>query len=200
MRRPVLLQAHMLTISLPSFEDVEALLAFELENRDYFEQWVRARPESYYSLSAVRDAIHAALDNINSDRAYEFLVRFNDQIVGRVNLVGVTRSCFNKATLGYRIGQRFSGNGYASKAVKLAIEVAERGLRLSRIEAMVRPENVGSIRVLERCGFSAFGRAKRSMYFHGAWSDQLCYERHLGESDNPPQSGPCDTLQSINLT
>jgi [ribosomal protein S5]-alanine N-acetyltransferase len=185
-----LLQGHMLTISSPSLDDVEALLAFELENRDFFEQWVQARPEGYYVRSAVRDAIQAALDDIDRDRAYQFLVRSDGHIVGRVNLVSVTRKYFNKATLGYRIGQSYVGHGHASRAVKLAMEIADKVLRLSRVEAMVRPENVGSMRVLERSGFSVFGRANRSMYLHGAWFDQLYYERHLGEGNEPPVLGP----------
>jgi [ribosomal protein S5]-alanine N-acetyltransferase len=99
----------MLRISYPTLSDAEALLAFELENHSCFEQWINARASDYYTRSAVRDAIKAAVADIDGDRAYQFLVRYDDTIVGRVNLVGVTRPYFNKATLGYRIGRRFAG-------------------------------------------------------------------------------------------
>lgn len=72
------------------------------------------------------------------------------------------------------------------------MEVAERDIRLSRIEAIVRLENAASMRVLERNGFSVFGRANRSMYLHGVWSDQVHYERRLGDPDAPPTAGPND--------
>ncbi|WP_268966649.1 GNAT family N-acetyltransferase [Paraburkholderia antibiotica] len=180
----------MLRISPPTLSDTDALLAFEVDNRAYFEQWINARPDDYYSACAVRDAIATATSDRDADRAYQYLVWFDDTIVGRVNLVGVTRPYFNKATLGYRIGSRFAGHGYASRAVRLAMDIAAAELNLSRVEAVVRPENIGSMRVLERNGFVAFGRACRSMYLHGEWHDLVHFECHLDEPGAPPAIGP----------
>jgi ribosomal-protein-alanine N-acetyltransferase len=75
---------------------------------------------------------------------------------------------------------------------QLAMEIAEKNIRLSRVEAIVRLENAASTRVLERNGFSGFGRANRSMYLHGVWSDQIHYERRLGHPEAPPAIDPCD--------
>ncbi|WP_322047655.1 GNAT family protein [Paraburkholderia sp. J67] len=183
-------ELNMLTLLPPTLNDTDALLAFEIDNRAWFEQWINARADGYYSRSAVREAIIAAIDDIDQDRAYQYLVRSGDTIVGRVNLVGVARPYFNRATLGYRIGASFAGKGLASQAVSLAMELAANDLRLSRVEAVVRPQNIGSIRVLERNGFAAFGRATRSMYFQGEWHDLVHYERHLDEPGHTPATGP----------
>lgn len=180
----------MLTIRHPTLNDADALLAFEIDNRAYFEHWINARRADYYSLEAVHEAISAALTDIDKDRAYQYLVCSGDAIVGRVNFVDVTRPYFNRATLGYRIGQPFAGRGYASQAVGLALERAAQDLCLSRVEAVVRPQNAGSTRVLERNGFTAFGRATQSMYLHGEWHDLLHYERHLHEAGDAPATGP----------
>jgi ribosomal-protein-alanine N-acetyltransferase len=180
----------MLKIRPPAMSDVDALLSFEIENRAHFEHWINARANDYYSTAAVRDAIRTALADVDGDRAYQYLVLFGDVIVGRVNLVGVTRPYFNKATLGYRIGACFAGRGYASQAVKLAMDVASKELCLSRVEAVVRAENIGSTRVMERNGFVAFGRATQSMYLHGQWHDLIHYERHLDNSGKAPAAGP----------
>jgi len=180
----------MLKISPPTLSDADALLAFEVENRAYFEQWINARPNDYYSASGIREAIGAATRDMGGDRAYQYLVRLNEIIVGRVNLVSVTRPYFNRATLGYRIGRHFAGRGYASQAVKLAMDIAARELDLSRVEAIVRPQNIGSMRVLERNGFVAFGRASRAMHFQGEWHDLVHFECHLAEPAAPPAIGP----------
>jgi ribosomal-protein-alanine N-acetyltransferase len=169
----------MLEIQCPTLADAEELLEFELENRCYFESWINARDGSYYNLSSVRDAIEMAQSDASTDKAYQFLVKCNGVIVGRVNLTGVTRPYFNKASLGYRIGERFGGNGYATKAVELVLEKARADLELWRIEATVRPENHGSARVLLHNGFVVYGTARRSMKLHGAWYDLDFFERHL---------------------
>lgn len=161
--------------------DAEALLQFEVDNRAYFEHWINAREISYYNIGSVRNAIEEAQSDTESDKAYQFLVKCDGAIVGRVNLVGVTRPYFNKAALGYRIGEHFAGHGYASEAVKLVLEMARLDLGLSRIEATVRPENRASARVLERNGFVVYGIAKRSTHLHGVWYDLMHFERHLEE-------------------
>ena len=180
----------MLEIHAPTLEDSEALLEFELENRAYFETWINAREDGYYNLSAVRHAIETAQSDASTDKAYQFLVKLNGIIVGRINLTGVTRPYFNKASLGYRIGERFGGNGYATKAVELALEKGRVDLDLWRIEATVRPENKGSCRVLQRNGFIAYGTARRSMKLHGAWYDLIHFECHLDRfaNDSAPRS------------
>ncbi|WP_233850378.1 GNAT family N-acetyltransferase [Paraburkholderia sp. HD33-4] len=169
----------MVEISHPTLSDAQALLQFEVDNRAYFEHWINAREDSYYNIGSVRNAIEAAQTDIEGDKAYQFLVKCEGVIVGRVNLVGVVRPYFNKAVLGYRIGERFAGHGYASEAVRLVLETARLDLRLWRIEATVRPQNRASARVLERNGFVRYGVAKRSMHLHGDWHDLVHVERHL---------------------
>lgn len=171
-----------LHLSPPTQADAELLLDFELTNRAYFEGWINARDPAYYDLDQVRQAIATAIQERSQDRAYQYLIRAGDTLVGRVNLTGVARPYYNKASLGYRIGQDCGGRGYASQAVALVLEEAFQRLGLYRIEAIVRPDNLGSIKVLERNGFTEFGRARRSMLLNGVWHDLLHFECHAPDS------------------
>ncbi|WP_459569906.1 GNAT family N-acetyltransferase [Cupriavidus sp. 8B] len=117
------------------------------------------------SVSSASNA--TAQEDASADRTYQFLVKRKEVIVGRVNLGGVTRPYFNKASLGYRIGERFAGDGYATKAVELVLSKARDDFDLRRIEATVGPENQASSRVLTRNGFAVYGTARRSMKLHG---------------------------------
>jgi [ribosomal protein S5]-alanine N-acetyltransferase len=42
-------------------------------------------------------------------------------ILGRINLVSIIRGSFNKAELGYSIGEEHQGKGYVTSAVKLVL-------------------------------------------------------------------------------
>jgi [ribosomal protein S5]-alanine N-acetyltransferase len=171
----------MLEIHSPTLDDAKALLEFELENRTYFESWINARERGYYTLGSVQHAIETAQSDASADKAYQFLAKCNGAIVGLVNLASVTRPYYNKASLGYRIGERFGGNGYATKAVKHILEKARTELDLWRIEATVRLDNHGSARVLLNNGFVAYGTARRSMKLHGVWYDLIHFERHTAD-------------------
>lgn len=182
----------MLQIHIPTLEDSDALLEFERENRTYFESWINAREDSYYNISSVRNAIETARADASADKAYQFLAKLNGVIVGRVNLTGVTRPCFNKASLGYRIGERFGGNGFATRAVELILRKARAELDLWRVEATVRPENQGSARVLLRNDFVEYGTARRSMKLHGVWYDLVHFEHHLASRTSDPSTSLSD--------
>ena len=161
--------------------DAAALLAFELQHRAYFESWVNSRDPRFYSEQGVAAAIAAAEAAWAGDQAFQYLIVEDGRIVGRVNLTAVRRTHFHCADLGYRIGEHDGGRGVASRAVGLCLEQAFGTHGLGRIEAVARPENKGSIRVLERNGFRQFGRSRRSFELGGQWFDRLLFERHRDE-------------------
>ncbi|KAA0947079.1 MULTISPECIES: GNAT family protein [unclassified Pseudomonas] len=167
-----------LTLTPPQWDDVNEVLAFELGNRAYFESWVNARPDTYYSVDGVTRAIETALLEANEDRAYQYLVRENGVLVGRINFTQVRRRYFHSASLGYRMGADHTGRGLARQAVGLGLKKAFEEHALLRIEATVRPENPGSLRVLERSGFTQYGHSRKSFLFHGQWFDMLHFEIH----------------------
>ncbi len=49
----------------------------------------------------------------------------------------------------------------------------ERGLH--RIEVCIRPENIASLRVVEKLGFRYEGLRRRYIHINGAWSDHFCF-------------------------
>lgn len=167
----------------PSSADLPALLAFELDNRAYFERWVTARAPSYYHQEAIAAAIEQAQRERQQDLAYQYLAKQDGKIIGRVNLTAVTRPYFNKATLGYRIGERFGGRGYATRVVALLLEEAFGTLELWRVEATARPQNLASIAVMQRNGFHQYGHSEKAMRFQDAWSDLLYFERRKEHAD-----------------
>ena len=171
-----------LQLARPAPSDAEALLQFELKNRAYFEQWINARSPDYYSLPAVQVAIEIAQREARADLSHQFLIKDADTIVGRVNLAHVARPYFNRAELGYRIGEQFAGKGYASQAVSLVLKEAFQTLNFQRIEATVRAVNAGSVQVLKKNGFAQFGHSKLSMQLHGAWFDLLHFDIRRDES------------------
>lgn len=168
--------ALQLMVVMPAVAD--ELLEFELRNRAFFEARINARPAEFYSRAGVDSAIQAAMHQARQDQAYQYLIRVDGDLVGRVNFSQVRRQHFHSASLGYRIGECFNGKGYAKQAVKLALQKAFETHELQRIEACARPENQASIHVLLANGFTQFGHSKRSFELHGQWFDTVHFERH----------------------
>ena len=58
------------------------------------------------------------------------------------------------AEVGYEMIERFEGNGYMSEALGEVLRIGFQKLKLRKIEAFTSKENVRSLRLLERKGFS----------------------------------------------
>lgn len=62
---------------------------------------------------------------------------------------------YGRVDLGFRFAQPYWGNGLATEVASAWIRAAFDDLGVSRLGAFVHPQNVASIRVLEKVGFRA---------------------------------------------
>lgn len=100
------------------------------------------------------------------------ICRVSDKkIVGAVNLSQIFRKAFQNAYLGYSLGVKYVGNGFMTEAVALVLRHAFKNLKLHRVEANVQPENLPSIAVLRRCGFTKEGFSRKYLKVAGKWRD-----------------------------
>jgi ribosomal-protein-alanine N-acetyltransferase len=133
--------------------DTEALLAFEVENRGWFELHIDGRDPGFYSLQGVAEHIEEYLSWWAKGAWHPFVIEdSNHRIVGRANLksIDATKAL---AEVGYRIAQSACGQGLATQALSHLIREAQVHWKLKQLVAYVYEENVGSRKVLERCGF-----------------------------------------------
>ncbi|CAN5898567.1 GNAT family N-acetyltransferase [soil metagenome] len=62
--------------------------------------------------------------------------------------------------VGYRFYKKYWRNGYATESAKACIDYGFSVLKLDRIVAHARKENLASVRVLEKCGMKIIGEEK----------------------------------------
>lgn len=135
--------------------DTQALLAFEVQNREWFESHIDARDPSFYSTQGVAAQIDAYLAGFAAGQWHPFVIEAGDYgIVGRANLKNINAPQ-GHGEVGYRVDQRFCGQGLATQALKHLIQVARTHWHLQHLVGEVYPGNRGSRIVLERCGFVA---------------------------------------------
>ncbi|WP_448108126.1 GNAT family N-acetyltransferase [Pseudomonas azerbaijanoccidentalis] len=133
--------------------DTEALLAFEIQNREWFESHIDARAAAFYTLQGVAEHIQSYLSDFAIGVWHPFVIEDdNGEIVGRANLKSID-SANSTAEVGYRIDQRACGQGLATLALKHLIQEAQMRWGLTQLVAYVYEANIGSKKVLGRCGF-----------------------------------------------
>lgn len=87
----------------------------------------------------------------------------------------------SRASLGYWLAPAARGRGVATHAVRLLARWAFRALPLARLEITCGPDNHGSQRVAERCGFSREGVLRSHVSFRGGRRDSVMFSLLPGE-------------------
>lgn len=94
------------------------------------------------------------------------------------NLIGDCGFCLtaeNQAKIGYTIAPDFQRQGIATEVVNGLVQYLFQETTIHKIIALSDPENIGSIRVLQRTGFKQTDLLHNSIMIRGEWKDDAVY-------------------------
>ncbi|RYZ53144.1 MAG: N-acetyltransferase [Sphingobacteriales bacterium] len=94
-----------------------------------------------------------------------------------IGLIGFTlgKVGYSSGEVWYKIMPAYWSRGFATESVKSILEFGFGRLKLHRIEAGCATENTGSVRVLEKNGFTLEGRSRKLLPIRGNWVDNFRY-------------------------
>ncbi|WP_165856366.1 GNAT family N-acetyltransferase [Marinobacter sp. JSM 1782161] len=159
-------------------DDSDALLAFERDNRHWFERFIESRGEAFYSARSVADHVRTSLAEHADGVMFPGLVVQGGALLGRVNLREIDRTR-GTARLGYRVAENAAGQGVGRFAVSAIVDLARTTYKLRQLTAFVSVDNPASRRVLERQGFRVVGRRPGMAEVGPRRIDCLAYQIHL---------------------
>ncbi|MFC0186722.1 GNAT family N-acetyltransferase [Fictibacillus aquaticus] len=153
--------------------EVEALLELETRNMDFFNQYAPDRDADYYTLEGHVKRLERLKENREKDLGYSFGIYLNitNELIGTIGLFKLERGPAQKAMVGYSLDKAHNGKGYMTEALQLIVDFGFSQIKLHRIEAEVMPQNIGSIRILEKAGFHKEGISKKNVKINGKWED-----------------------------
>jgi len=109
------------------------------------------------------------------DQSIVFAITYDGGAIGGIGVHGQDDVYEKNAELGYWVAEPFWGQGIATRVIPQIIEKAFQQLEIERIYARPFGSNIGSQRVLEKCGFVKEAHIPRSFYKNGRYEDELIY-------------------------
>jgi ribosomal-protein-alanine N-acetyltransferase len=103
------------------------------------------------------------------------VILYEGEVVGQLNISNILYGSVLSGTIGYWVSKDVAGRGIMTSAVAQAIDYAFQELRLHRIEIDIRPENIASLRVVEKLGLRKEGIKQKFIHIDGAWRDHLVF-------------------------
>ncbi|GAB3124732.1 GNAT family N-acetyltransferase [Glaciibacter psychrotolerans] len=154
--------------------DARLLEASLMENRGWLRKWEATNPYAPMSFDT-RSSIRNLLAHSRSGHGLPFLVEYDGELAGQLNVSGISWGSLSSASLGYWVGERFAGRSITPTAVALATDYCFYQLGLHRMEICIRPENDASLRVVQKLGFRYEGLRRRFIHINGDWRDHFCF-------------------------
>ena len=167
------------SIRLIQPDDAAVLAAHLARDAEASAQWNPARPADFYTAAGQRRRIEQQLARQRDGELWPAVVLAGDTVIGQITVQDILLGAWRKANLGYWIASAFQGQGHATRAVALAVQLMTEELRLHRAEAFTQMDNLRSQHVLRRNGFIPFGVARSHIFTVGQWRDEILWERLL---------------------
>ncbi|WP_079480751.1 GNAT family N-acetyltransferase [Halobacillus salinus] len=121
---------------------------------------------------------------------FAIVLKENNQVVGNIEM-NIT-DWDGVGEIGFVIHHGHWGNGYAKQAVCLMLKHSFDKCELHRVAAVSDPNNLASIRVLERVGMIKEGVLRKDLYIKGHWRDSVVFSLLENEWDDK-QRKACDS-------
>lgn len=93
-------------------------------------------------------------------------------LIGTCGLFSWNRS-WRKCNLGYELAPDSQGQGYMRETLRTVVPWGFEHMKLNRVEALIHPDNVPSIKLVEALGFAGEGRMRQLGYWGGQHHDML---------------------------
>ncbi|OJU47664.1 MAG: GNAT family N-acetyltransferase [Microbacterium sp. 69-7] len=163
-----------IAIRLIKQRDARVLQSELMSNRSWLRPWEATSPDGPVSFD-MRLGIRRLLQQYRDGGGVPFVMEYDGELAGQLNVWGIARGSLSSATIGYWVSERFAGRGITPTAVALATDVCFRELGLHRMEICIRPENRASLRVVEKLGFRYEGLRRRFIHIAGDWRDHYAF-------------------------
>ena len=162
------------TLRLLRVRDAKALERLILGNREWLRPWEATNPfgPNSFDIKAMTKGLVRQLDN---QTGLPFVIEHQGQIVGQLNVANILYGSVSNAVIGYWVVPEVAGKGITPTAVALVTDYLFNVVGLHRVEIDIRPENVASLRVVEKLGFRYEGLKERYIHINGAWRDHYVF-------------------------
>ena len=162
----------------PVMDDYAHWKELRSQSRAFLIPWEASWPADDFSRNAFAYRLKHYRGNVRKDEAYPLLIFKADeskQLVGGITISNVRRGIAQTAQLGYWVGQPFSNMGYMTEAVRAVSDFCFAQLGLNRVEAACLLNNKPSACVLDKCGFTREGIARKYLKINGVWQDHILF-------------------------
>lgn len=169
-----ILTHEQIKLRVAKIRDSKELERIILGNRDWLRPWEATNPHAPNSFD-VKAQLRGLLRQLNDESGMPFVIEVQGKLQGQLNVANVMYGSVSSAVLGYWVSPEVAGRGVMPTAVALVTDYLMDQVGLHRVEINIRPENLASLRVIQKLGFRYEGLKQRYIHINGDWRDHYVF-------------------------
>jgi ribosomal-protein-alanine N-acetyltransferase len=162
------------TLRLLRVRDAKTLEPLILGNREWLRPWEATNPIGPNSFD-IKAMARGLVKQLDDQSGLPCVIEYRGEIVGQLNVANILYGSVSSAVVGYWVVPEAAGKGVTPTAVALISDYLFNIVGLHRVEIDIRPENLASLRVVEKLGFRYEGLKERYIHINGAWRDHYVF-------------------------
>lgn len=163
---------------LRALEPDDLLFLYLLENQE--EIWEMSDTQVPFSKHLLEAYLENARQDIYTAKQFRYVIELQGEALGCLDIYDFSPK-HRRACVGIAILPQYQGKGYGSQALALLLQHAVRYWDLHQLIAYIPVDNLRSLRLFEKAGFSRSGLQKDWLYWQGAFKDVAVYQRRLDD-------------------
>jgi [ribosomal protein S5]-alanine N-acetyltransferase len=169
-------------LRVAKMRDAKALENLILSNREWLRPWEATNPYAPNGFD-VKKQVRGLLRQFDDRSGIPFVIEVEGKVQGQLNVANILYGSVSSAVLGYWVSPEVAGKGVTPLSVALVTDYLMSQLGLHRVEIDIRPENLASLRVVEKLGFRYEGTKQRYIHINGDWRDHYVFALTLEECE-----------------
>jgi len=174
-----ILKGEKLTLKATKPDVKFATIYFNLveKNRFHLRKWLSWEKE----IKTIEDALKYFFEKeekTKNKEVIEYGIYLKGEFIGNISIFNISLE-HQSGEIGYWITSDMAGNGIVTEAVKIIEKEVFSNWQFNRIQLTCDPENIASIKVAEKCGFSLEGLKRKDFFspYFNQFRDTLIFSK-----------------------
>ena len=158
------------------------VLDYQERNKEHFRIALPEHPDNYFTEKFWMDRLWSEFKMMLDETSIRlYIFKKEDEgytrVIGDISAANILRGFAQSCKIGYKLDKDETCNGYMQEALSAFVVMLFDEWQLHRLEVNIIPDNLPSLKLIRKLGFTEEGTAQKYLKIDGKWQDHIRFSK-----------------------